>query len=193
MQNTEKLSDALCLGAHQRQRGGRGGSLKSNGEKHDVLFGIEAGQLQRVGGRIHDANIHAAGLVLERAALGPGNAHHVAEGGEDYIRMLRDGQAIVDASHGQHADRTAGPVDQFDIFRKNVFEAEAIDGVRVAAADFHEAVMPVATGQTADFLGRLRNQFGFAKLINKSHADPPRGCLAGWTRAGVNSSRRRRF
>ena len=87
--------------------------------------------------------------------------------------LLRDGQAVVDASHGKHADRTAGTMDQFDIFRKNILQTEAIDGVRVAAADFHEAVVPIGAGQTADLLGRLRNQFGFAKLINKSHADPP--------------------
>jgi hypothetical protein len=64
-------------------------------------------------------------------------------------------------------------MDQFDIFRKNILKPKAIDGVRVAATDFHETIVPIAAGETPDFLSRLRNQFGFAKLINKSHADPP--------------------
>jgi integrase len=148
-----KIVDALGLGSHQRQRGRRSRSLEPDGEKHDVLLGIEASQFQRVGWRIHDADVHPAGFVLERAALGPRNAHHVAEGGEDYVGLLRNGQAIVNAPHGKHADRTAGPVDQFDILRKDVLEAEAIDGVRVTTADFHQAVVPVAAGQAADFLG----------------------------------------
>ena len=133
----------------RQRRGGRRG-LEADGEKHDVLFGIEACQLQRVGGRIHDADVHPASFVLERAALGPGDAHHVTESGKDYVRILRDGQAVVDASHGKHADRTAGPMDQFDIFRKNILKPKAIDGVRVAATDFHDVDRTAATALISD-------------------------------------------
>ena len=53
-----------------------------------------------------------------------------------------DGQAIVDAAHGKHAHRAAGTVDQFDVGRQQILQAEAVDGVGVAAADFHDAVVP---------------------------------------------------
>ena len=99
--------------------------------------------------------------------------------------LLRDGKTVVDSSHGKHADRAAGAVDQFDVFRKDIFQAEAIDGVSMSAADFHHAVVALGTGEAANFLGRLRNQFGFAELVDESHADPlPCGAGRG---AGVNS------
>ena len=84
-----------------------------------------------------------------------GHAHHVAERGEDHVRFLGDGEAVVDAAHRQHAYRAAGTVDQLDVVGQQIFEAEAIDGVRVAAADFHEAVMARRIGEAADFVGGL--------------------------------------
>ena len=51
------------------------------------------------------------------------------------------GEAVVDAAHRQHADRAARAVHQFDVRREQVLQSEAIDGVGVAAAHFHEAVM----------------------------------------------------
>ena len=54
---------------------------------------------------------------------------------------LGHGQAVVDAAHGQHAHRAAGTVHQLDVGRQQILQPEAIDGVRVAAAHFHEAVM----------------------------------------------------
>ncbi len=67
----------------------------------------------------------------------PGNPHHIAaEGGEDHVGLLCNCQTVVDAAHRQHADRASGAVNQFDIRGQNaVFEAEAIDGVGVAAAE----------------------------------------------------------
>ena len=40
---------------------------------------------------------------------------------------------------GKHANRAPGPVNQLDIGGQQIFQAEAVDGVRVAAAHFHEA------------------------------------------------------
>src|SRR5580692_1880557 len=178
-----EVADALGLGAHHRKRGGWRGGFKADSEEHDVLVGIEPGQLQRIGRRIYDPNIHASGLMLKRTALGSRDAHHVAESGEDNIWFLADGKAIVDSSHGKHADRAARTVDQFDVFRKYIFQPEAIDGMGMSAADFHHAVVAF-TGKAANFVCRLRNQFGFAELIDESHGDPS---LAGWTRSSVNS------
>jgi hypothetical protein len=116
---------------------------------------IEAGEFESVGGRVDDANVHAAGFVLERTALRAGNAHHVAKCGEDDIGFVRDGEAIVNSPHGKNADGAAGAVDQFDVFRKDIFQAEAVDGVGMSAADLHHAVVAFGAGEAANFVGRF--------------------------------------
>ena len=98
--------------------------------------------------------------------LRAGHAHHVAERGEDHVRILRHRQPVVDAAHGQHAYRAARAVHQLDVRRQQILQAEAIDGVRVAAAHFHEPVVPVRIGEAADLLGGLRDHAGVAKFID---------------------------
>ena len=131
--------------------------------------GIRLRKLDRVGRRINDAHIHTARLVLERAAVHPRHAHHVAKCGENYVRILRHRKSVIDAAHRQNANRAARPVNQLNIFGKNVFQAEAIDRMGVAAANFHQAVMPRRIGQAADFVGRFIDQFGFAEFVNEFH------------------------
>jgi hypothetical protein len=63
------------------------------------------------------------------------HAHHVAKSSEDYIWLSRDREAVVDASDGQHAHRTARPVNQIDIFGQHILQSKAINGMRVAAVD----------------------------------------------------------
>lgn len=60
-------------------------------------------------------------------------------------------------------------MDEFDIVRKNVFQAEAINGMGVPAANFHHAVMAAAFGQTANLVGRRVDYLGIAKFIDKLH------------------------
>ena len=59
-------------------------------------------------------------------------------------------------------------MDQFDVFGKDIFQAEAINGVSMSAADFHHAVMTIGARQAANLIGCLRDQFGFAELVNVS-------------------------
>ena len=180
-----EVADALRLGAHHRERGGRRRGLKTDGEKHDVLVGIEPGQLQRIGRRIHDANIHAAGLVFERAALGSGDAHHVAEGGENYIRLLRDGQgrrrffpweARRPGSRGRESTRCfpeeylSGRSDRWHEYVRRRLPSCG-SGVRVPARRrISSAVFEISSGSR-----------------NSSTNLMPIPLLAGWTQAGVNS------
>ena len=79
------------------------------------------------------------------------------------------GQAIVDSAHGEHADGAARTVDQFDVGRKKVLESEAVDGVGVAAAHLHEAIVPAGIGKAPDLLGGFGNHVRFAELIDVSH------------------------
>ena len=110
-----EVRNAFGLGAHQRESGGGRRGFKADGEKHHVLFGIFSRELQSVGRGIDDADVHAARFVFERTAVGAGDAHHVAERGEDDVGILGDREAVVDASHGQHADGAAGAMDQLDV------------------------------------------------------------------------------
>ena len=105
------------------------------------LSGFFARQLQRVRRRVDDAHVHAARLVFERAAVVPGTRIMSPNAVKMTSRILGDGKAVVDPAHGQHAHRTARTVHQFDVRRQQILQAEAIDGVGVAAAHFHEAVM----------------------------------------------------
>ena len=168
-----KVADAFSLGAHHGKRGGRRGGFKSDSEKHNVLVGIQPGKLQRIGRGIYNPDVHAASLVLKRTALSSGDPHHVAESGEDNIRLLRDGKTIVDSSHGKHTNWAAGPVNQLEFFGENILQTEAINGMRVAAANFHYPVVALGSGQPPNFIRGAGNQFGLSELINISHAELP--------------------
>ncbi len=67
-ENTEKLRMPLGASAHQRESGGRRGGFEADGEEHHVAVGIVLRQSQRVGGRVDNADVSAAGLVLKRTA-----------------------------------------------------------------------------------------------------------------------------
>jgi hypothetical protein len=62
-------------------------------------------------------------------------------------------------------------VDQLNVLRKDVLQAEAIDGMRVSATDFHHAVVAFRTREAPNLFSRFRDQFGLSKLVNKSHAN----------------------
>ena len=59
-------------------------------------------------------------------------------------------QAIIDSAHGQHANGAAGAMNQLNVLGQDVFQAEAIDRMRVAAADFHDAIVPGRIDQTTN-------------------------------------------
>jgi hypothetical protein len=111
--------------------------------------------------------------MFERAATGSGNAHHVAEGSEEHVMILRNGQSIIDSAHGQNANRAARPVNQFDVVGKYVLQPEAVNGVCVAAANLHEPVVPIGIGEPAYLVGGLCDQFRFTKFVYKFHSGSP--------------------
>ena len=82
---------------------------------------------------------------------------------------LRDGKAVVNSAHGQNANGAARAVNQLNILREKIFQAESINRVGVAAANFHDAVMTIGIGETANFFRGLGNYLGFAKLVDKFH------------------------
>ena len=64
-----------------------------------------------------------------------------------------------------------GPCTQLDVGRQQVGEAEAVDGVGVAAAHLHDPVVAGRIGQTADFVARLPDERGIAELVDEFHDD----------------------
>ena len=138
-----EIGDAFALGLQHGQRGRRHRRLEAEAEEHDLAVGVLAGDVERIHRRIDHADIGAVGLGLQQALLRARHAHGVAEGGEDHLRPLGDGDAIVDAAHRQHADRAARPVHQFDLLRQHALDAVAEDRVRMAAAHFHDVDRPL--------------------------------------------------
>ena len=78
-----EIANALLHGAHQGERGRRRGGFESDGKEHDFFVGILSGDLERVGGRVDDADVGCRGPCVPAGCRGAGHAHHVAEGGED--------------------------------------------------------------------------------------------------------------
>ena len=104
-------------------------------------------------GRIDDADVHAARLVLERAAVRARHPHHVAERGEDHVRIPA---AVASPSSirpiGSTQTGQPGPWISSMFGGQHVLEAEAVDGVGVAAAHLHDPVVAVRVRQPADLL-----------------------------------------
>lgn len=108
--------------------------------------------------------------MLQRTALRAGHAHHVSEGGEDNVGILGDGEAVVDSAHGENADWATRAVDEFNVGGKKIFQAETVDGVSMAAAHFHDAVVAIGISEPANLRRGFRDELGLAKLVDKLHA-----------------------
>ena len=89
LQNTEKLRMPSALARISVSAVEGAVVSKPMAKNMTCRSGIGARQLQRIGRRIDDADVGAAGLVLERAAVRAGHAHHVAKGGEDHVGLRR--------------------------------------------------------------------------------------------------------
>ena len=134
-----------------------------------MAVGVAPRELERVGRRVDDADVHSPGLVLQRAAVRAGDPHHVAERGEDQPRLAAEGESVVNPAHRQHADRTARAVDQLDVGREDVLEAETVDGVRMSAAHLHDPVVAARVRQPADLLAGPGDDLGVPELVHESH------------------------
>ena len=83
--------------------------------------------------------------------------------------LLGDREAVVDPAHRQDADRAARAVNQLDVRRQHVLQAEAIDGVGVAAADLHDAIVPAGVGEAINLFGSFGDQFWISEFVYISH------------------------
>jgi hypothetical protein len=170
-----KIPDLFAPRLQHRQCRARHRGLKAECEEHDFAPWIVPGELQRIEGRVHRANVGAACLGLQQASLGSRHTHRVAEGGENNLWIARDREAVVDPPHRQDTDRAARPVHELDgLFRQQRFQAIAKDRMRVTTANFHDLQRPAAGGrerhgQACDGRRQRTRLAGIAKFIGIAH------------------------
>ena len=110
-------------------------------------------------------------LRLQEALRRAGDAHHVAEAGEDHLGVLcGDRDAVVDPAHRHDADGAAGAVDELDVLGEEVVDAVLVDGVGVPAADLHQLVVAVRVDLVQDLAGQDAAELGIAELVDELHA-----------------------
>ncbi len=100
----------------------------------------------------------SGGLRVEERAVGPRHPHHVAEAGEDDVAVAGQGDAVVDTAHRDHADRTAGPVNELHVVREQLVDRVLVDRVGVAAADLHQLVVAVGRRRSRGSRPRARDR-----------------------------------
>ena len=178
-----EVSYPLGTRLDQRHRGARHGGFEAEAEEHHLPLRVLAGQRQRIQRRIDHPHVGALGLRLQQALARSRHAHGVAEGGEDHLRSLRQGHAVIDAPHWQHADRATWAVHVFHRVGQHLLDAVAEDRVRMATAHFHHLQRPPARGwnaqhQPANLLHQRLRLGRIAKLVDVFHAggsiSPPR-------------------
>ena len=123
--------------------------------------------LHRVHRRIRDADVCAGGLNGEQVGLAAGHPEHVAERAEDHLGPGGDLERFVNQFERRDADRTAGAVDERDLPGQQFVEAEFDDGMRLAAADFHER--PGARRDAGDFVRVFVRGLGIAVFVEVFH------------------------
>ena len=85
---------------------------------------------------------------------------------------MRDGDAVIETPHRDHADRTPRSVHQLDVARKQVLDAVLEDRVGVAPAHLHDLPVLVA-GLAGDARPQRPGEIGIAEFICEFHADFP--------------------
>ena len=152
------------------QRGRRGRRFKADGEENDFAIGMFRRNLQAIGGRVQHAKVGAARLGPDqRQAAGSRHAQGVAVGADDRATRQREGDRMIDASDRQHAYRAAGAVDHAHVGRQQVLDAVARNGMRMTAAEFHEAVAAAGHDFGSQACGDLPRHFAVAEFIDVFH------------------------
>ncbi len=75
--------------------------------------------------------------------------------------------------------------------RQQLLEPETVDGVGVAAADLHDANVPVAGHGLGDLGERLTDQDRIAELVDEFHSNwyPSSSCIASASSPSMRSRR----
>ena len=118
---------------HRRRR------LETDGKEDDLLPRIFLRDFKRVHRRVERPHVIPCGPLFRQAALRSRHADHVAERHEDGILHPCKRNGVVDPLFGHDADRAARAVDKVDVLRQQLRQPVLHNGMRMAAADFHDA------------------------------------------------------
>ncbi len=164
-----EIGKSLLFGLIDRHSVGRRGGLEAYSEEDHLPIRVGLGQLHRVQRGVDNAHVTAGGLHRKEVAGCARHPEHIAEGAEDHLGTPRDLQRLVDELDRGHADWTAGTVDQADARRQQFIDAEAHDGVGLAATDFHEC--PRTGGDAMNGLRVAAGRLWIPILINEFHPE----------------------
>ena len=76
----------------------------------------------------------------------------------------------IDAADRQHTDRATRAVHHAHILRQQVRQTVARDGMRMAAAKFHETVATIALDTVRNLAGDALGNFAVAEFVYVFHA-----------------------
>ena len=127
---------ALDRHGHKRRR-----RFEADAHEDDLPFGVSLREGKRVEGRIDDLDRAARGLLRKQTRSGPGDARHVAEGGDRDVRDARERDHRVDVAVACDANGTPGARRQTQPRGHQIADAVARDGHGMRAAHFHKRRM----------------------------------------------------
>jgi len=150
---------------------GRGSGFEANAEEHHLPLWIGPRQRQGIADRVHHAHIGAIGFCLQQAApVTARHPQHIAIAGQDHLRMIQhQAHGHIQAAGGQHADRAAGAVHQFDIVRQQAGDTVAENRMGVAATKFHQPVASVGSGFCPQCRCKPAGALTIAKFVDIFH------------------------
>ena len=144
-----EIGQSLTLGLPHSRGVGWGRRFESNRQKDYFVIGMLAGNLDCFDRRISNADIGSLRLGMKQIGVRTGNAQHVSVGDQSHTGTQGKGDCLVDRLQGRNADRTAGPMHEFNLCGKQFIEAITHDGMGLATADLHQH--PGVGGALRDF------------------------------------------
>src|SRR6202042_2962982 len=112
-------------------------------------------------------------LGVQQCLGRPWYPHHVAEAGEDDSRFVRKGDAVIDAAHGNDANRTAGTMDKLDVGGQQVVDPILVDRVRVPSAHLHDLVVPIWLDRGQNLAGDHPAQLRITEFVDELQVGIP--------------------
>ncbi len=153
-----------------RNGGRRRCCFETDGEENDLPVRIILRQRHGISTRINHADIGALRFRLEQGkAIRSRHAQAVAVGAQGDALLQRQPDRLIDAADRQHANRAAGAVDHFYVIRQQIGHAIAGNGVRMAAAEFHEMVAAPGLRLAPDGDGEFLRDLAIAEFIDVFH------------------------
>ena len=169
----EEVANALGLGSHQGQRRRRRGGLEADRVEHDLAVGVLLRDLQaRRAANRPCARRRRQPWRRAGSRRCPGTRIRSPKHVKITPGSMRDGDAVVEASHRDHAHGASGSVHELDVARQQVLDAVLEDRVGVPTAHLHD--LPVLVARLGgDARTQSAGEVGVAEFVCELHAGVP--------------------